>query len=246
MRHVTVMGVPFLHTDQQGFSSLLINRIEGKEKTFVITANPEIVMGANENPELMAYIKQATYVCADGIGVVKAAKILGDELPGRVTGYDTMIALLEAGNEKRFKIYLLGAQKETLDKTVENIGKTYPNVEVVGYHDGFFDWNSSDIPDEIQSLQPDLVFVALGVPRQEKWISEHIDRFSHGVFIGVGGSFDVIAGTVKRAPVFWQKLNLEWLYRLLKQPSRWKRMLALPRFALKVFALKAKGQGIKK
>ncbi|SCY57553.1 WecB/TagA/CpsF family glycosyltransferase [Lysinibacillus fusiformis] len=240
------MGVPFLHISQQGFVDLLVNRIEQQEKTFVVTANPEVVMQANENPTVKGYLNQATYICADGIGVVKAAQILGDSLPERVTGYDTMVKLLEVGQQKRFKIYLLGAQKETIEKTITNIHKNYPNVEVVGYHDGFFDWNNNHIADDIAVLQPDLVFVALGVPRQEKWITENLDKFSKGVFIGVGGSFDVIAGTVKRAPVIWQKLNLEWLYRLLRQPSRFIRMLVLPRFALKVFSLKLRGQGTAK
>ncbi len=208
-----------------------------------MTANPEVVMQANENPTVKGYLNQATYICADGIGVIKAAQILGDSLPERVTGYDTMVKLLEVGQQKHFKVYLLGAQKETIEKTIANIHKDYPNVEVVGYHDGFFDWNTNHIADDIAALQPDLVFVALGVPRQEKWITENLDKFSKGVFIGVGGSFDVIAGTVKRAPVIWQKLNLEWLYRLLRQPSRFIRMLVLPRFALKVFSLKLRGQG---
>lgn len=242
MKHVKIMGVPFLHIDQQNFIQLLTDRVVQKEKTFVITANPEIVMRANEEPKLKNYINEATYICADGIGVVKAAKILGEDLPGRVTGYDTMIGLLNIGQEKRFKVYLLGAQKETLEKTVANIEAQYPNVEIVGHHDGFFDWNNNTIAEEAAALQPDLIFVALGVPRQEQWISENIGKFSHGVFMGIGGSFDVIAGTVKRAPVFWQKLNLEWLYRLLKQPSRWKRMLVLPQFALKVFSMKRKGK----
>ncbi|MGE7986525.1 WecB/TagA/CpsF family glycosyltransferase [Lysinibacillus fusiformis] len=246
MRHVTIMGVPFLHISQQGFVDLLVNRIEQQEKTFVVTANPEVVMQANENPTVKGYLNQATYICADGIGVVKAAQILGDSLPERVTGYDTMVKLLEVGQQKHFKVYLLGAQKETIEKTIANIHKDYPNVEVVGYHDGFFDWNTNHIADDIAALQPDLVFVALGVPRQEKWITENLDKFSKGVFIGVGGSFDVIAGTVKRAPVIWQKLNLEWLYRLLRQPSRFIRMLVLPRFALKVFSLKLRGQGAAK
>ncbi|RHW40193.1 glycosyltransferase [Lysinibacillus yapensis] len=237
------MGIPFLHIDQKGFVSLLTERIQQKEKTFVITANPEVVMKAQEEPQFMEYVKKATYVCADGIGVVKAAQILGDPLPERVTGYDSMVQLLEIGNQKRFKVFLLGAKNETLQKTVENINATYPNVEIVGYQDGYFDWNSNDIADRINETQPDLVFVALGVPRQEKWISENLDKFSHGVFIGVGGSFDVIAGTVKRAPIVWQKLNLEWLYRLLSQPSRFGRMLSLPRFAIQVFKLKGKGQG---
>ncbi|ACA38651.1 Putative N-acetylmannosaminyltransferase [Lysinibacillus sphaericus C3-41] len=211
-----------------------------------MTADPEVVMQANENPTVKGYLNQATYICADGIGVVKAAQILGDSLPERVTGYDTMVKLLEVGQQKRFKVYLLGAQKETIEKTIANIHKNYPNVEVVGYQDGFFDWNNNHIADDIAALQPDLVFVALGVPRQEKWITENLDKFSKGVFIGVGGSFDVIAGTVKRAPVIWQKLNLEWLYRLLRQPSRFIRMLVLPRFALKVFSLKLRGQGTTK
>lgn len=242
MRHVNIMGVPFLHIDQQNFVKLLVERIEQQEKTFVITANPEIVMRANEDEQLMKYIEQATYICADGIGVVKAAKIIGEDLPGRVTGYDTMIELLKIGQQKRFKIYLLGAQKETLEKTIANIEKQYPNVDIVGHHDGFFDWDNNTIAEEAAALKPDLIFVALGVPRQEKWSAENMHKFSKGVFIGIGGSFDVIAGTVKRAPVFWQKLNLEWLYRLLKQPSRFKRMLVLPQFALKVLSMKRKGQ----
>lgn len=242
MKHVTIMGVPFLHINQQNFIELLATRAEKKEKTFVITANPEIVMRANEDQQLKTFINEATYICADGIGVVKAAKILGEDLPGRVTGYDTMVGLLNIGQEKRYKVYLLGAQKETLKKTVENIGKQFPNVDVVGSHDGFFDWDNNTIAEEAAALQPDFIFVALGVPRQERWIAENMGKFPHGVFMGIGGSFDVIAGTVKRAPVIWQKLNLEWLYRLLKQPSRWKRMLVLPQFALKVFSIKRKGR----
>ncbi|WP_341322364.1 WecB/TagA/CpsF family glycosyltransferase [Solibacillus sp. FSL H8-0523] len=246
MKHVNVMDVPFLHIDQQHFIELLTTRAEQKEKTFVITANPEIVMRSTEDATLKQYIKEATYICADGIGVVKAASILGKDLPGRVTGYDTMIGLLENGQQKRFKIYLLGAAKETIEKTVANIHRDYPNVEIVGYHDGFFDWNNNTIAEEAAALEPDFIFVALGVPRQEKWIFENKDKFSHGVFMGIGGSFDVIAGTVQRAPEIWQKLNVEWLYRLAKQPSRWKRMLVLPQFALKVFGMKLKGQGNKK
>lgn len=246
MKQVTIMGVPFLHIDQKGFVSLLENRIQQKEKTFVVTANPEVVMTANENPQVMGYLEKATYICADGIGVVKAAQILGESLPERVTGYDTMVRLLEVGNQKHYKIFLLGAQNDTLKKAVDNIHATYPNVEIVGYEDGYFNWEDNDIAERISQTQPDLVFVALGVPRQEKWISENLDRFTHGVFMGVGGSFDVIAGTVKRAPVLWQKMNLEWLYRLLSQPTRFKRMLALPRFAIKVYQLKGKGQGSNK
>ncbi|WP_246027635.1 WecB/TagA/CpsF family glycosyltransferase [Lysinibacillus antri] len=242
MKYVTIMDIPFLHITQQGFVELLEQRIKQQEKTFVVTANPEVVMKANEDQQIMNYIKKATYVTADGIGVVKAAQILGDSLPERVTGFDTMVKLLERGNQLHYKIYLLGAQNEVLQKAIQKINQDYPNIDIVGHQDGFFDWTKNDIAQQIKETTPDLIFVALGVPRQEKWISENLDQFSHGVFIGVGGSFDALTGTVKRAPVIFQKLNLEWFYRLIKQPSRWKRMLALPLFALKVFKLKATGQ----
>ncbi|PWW31250.1 N-acetylglucosaminyldiphosphoundecaprenol N-acetyl-beta-D-mannosaminyltransferase [Cytobacillus oceanisediminis] len=242
LKFVDILGVPFINITRSEFVKLLDQHIEKEEKAFVVTANPEIVMKAIEEPEYKSLLDRATYITADGIGVVKGAGLLGKPLPERVTGYDTMIDLLALGNEKNFKIYLLGAQQETIEKAVANIGENYPNVEIVGSHNGFFDWDSQEIPNEIQEKKPDLVFVALGVPRQEKWIATNIGRFEKGVFIGVGGSFDVIAGTVERAPEAWQKANLEWLYRLIKQPSRFGRMMALPRFAVKILTQKVKNQ----
>lgn len=242
LKFVDILGVPFINTTRSEFVKLLDGHIEREEKAFVVTANPEIVMKAVEEPEYKGLLDRATYITADGIGVVKGAGLLGKPLPERVTGYDTMMDLLALGNEKKFKIFLLGAQQETIEKAIANIEKDYPNVEIVGSHNGFFDWDSQDIPNEIQEKKPDLVFVALGVPRQEKWIATNISRFEKGVFIGVGGSFDVIAGTVERAPEAWQKANVEWLYRLIKQPSRFGRMMALPRFAVKILTQKVKNQ----
>jgi len=239
-KFVDILGVPFLHTTQQQFVEKLHECVLAERKTFVVTANPEIVMLANEDPSYMEYVQKATYVTADGIGVVKAAKMLNTPLPERVTGYDTMVEVLKKGNEHGYKIYLLGAQEETLVKAVANINEKYPNVQIVGSHNGFFDWEQNSIQEEIKQLEPDFVFVALGVPRQEKWISTNLDQFRKGIFIGVGGSFDVIAGTVPRAPQIWQKLNLEWAYRLMKQPSRIGRMMALPKFVLTVMKKKAK------
>ncbi|MEK6455942.1 WecB/TagA/CpsF family glycosyltransferase [Caldifermentibacillus hisashii] len=241
MRTVTIMNVPFIHINQESFVKLLAERIEKKEKTFVVTANPEILMKANEEPDFMQLIQQATYITADGIGIVKAAKLLNDPLPGRVTGYDTMMQLLKIANEKHYRIYLLGAKRETIDKTVANLHHQFPNIQIVGYHDGYFDWENNTIAKEVAALKPDMTFVALGVPKQEKWIAENYHHFTHGLFMGIGGSFDVIAGTVKRAPEIWQKLNLEWFYRLIKQPTRWRRMLALPRFAGRILLMKVKG-----
>ncbi|MFZ3578289.1 WecB/TagA/CpsF family glycosyltransferase [Virgibacillus sp. DJP39] len=241
MKFVHIMGVPFIHIDQLGFVRLLEERIEQMQRTFVITANPEVVMKAKNESDFMTIIKQANFVTADGIGVVKAAQLLGDPLPGRVTGYDTMMALLESANKKKYKIFLLGGKKETLNKAKSTINAQFPNIDIVGSEDGYFNWEENTIAEQIEQLKPDITFVALGVPRQEKWIYENINRFSQGVFIGVGGSLDVLAGTVQRAPVIWQKMNLEWLYRLLRQPSRWRRMLALPIFAGEIIKQKIKG-----
>ncbi|WP_010094768.1 WecB/TagA/CpsF family glycosyltransferase [Ornithinibacillus scapharcae] len=238
MDKVTIMGVPFLNIDQNGFVELLDNRIQQKQKTFVVTANPEIVMKANEDEKFNSIIQEATYTVADGIGVVKAANILKTPLPGRVTGFDTMVALLHKANENNYKVYLLGAQQEVLTKLIAIIHRDYPNIDLVGSHNGFFDLNDNTIADEVAELKPDMTFVALGAPRQEIWIHQNWDKFEHGLFMGVGGSFDGIAGVVKRAPKIWQKLNLEWLYRLLQQPSRWKRMLVLPKFMFKIMRMK--------
>lgn len=225
-----ILNIPFISLTQTEFIEQLTQHIEAREKAFVITANPEVVMKAKRDAQLMHILTKATYITADGIGIVKAAKKLKQPLPGRVTGYDTTIGLLQKANEKKYKIYLLGASEDTIEKTVNNIEKQYPNIEIVGYHHGFFDLNDQSIANEIKEKQPDITFVALGVPRQEQWIYAQIDKIQHGIFIGVGGTFDVIAGTVKRAPNFWIKLNLEWFYRLIKQPSRFIRMLDLPKF----------------
>ena len=242
LNKIDILGIPFVQTTQKEFVDELDKHMEREEKVFVVTANPEIAMKAIEDEEYRAVIDQATYITADGIGVVKAAGLLGTPLTERVTGYDSMMALLPIAEKKQYRIYLLGGQQETLDMAIANIKRDYPNINIVGQHNGFFNWENNDLQQEMIDKKPDLVFVALGVPRQENWIAQNLPSFDKGVFIGVGGSFDVIAGTVKRAPDFWQKVNLEWLYRLLKQPSRWKRMLALPRFGMKVLKVKVTGK----
>lgn len=243
LEHVDILGVPFVRATRSQFVDQLHNHIKSEQKAFVITANPEIVMKANDEPEYMKVVQDATYVTADGIGVVKAAQLLRTPLPERVAGYDTMLDLLELANTNQYRVYLLGAQQETLDMAVRKIEEDYPRLKIAGSHNGFFDWKSGAIKQEIAKARPDLIFVALGVPRQENWIAQNISSFDKGVFIGVGGSFDVIAGTVKRAPVVWQKANLEWFYRLLKQPSRIGRMMALPKFAFKIMSQKVKKIG---
>lgn len=240
-QHVSILGVNFYKSTMDEMTKLLTNSMEEKRKAFVVTANPEIVMYAREDDEYKKLLDQASYIVPDGIGVVKAAQILGDPLPERVPGYDLMHQLLINANNNNKRLYMLGAQQEVIEKAVDTVKTDYPKIDLVGWHNGFFDWEDDTLSKQIKELEPDLILVALGVPRQERWIATHYDQFDKGVFIGVGGSFDVLAGTMQRAPEIWQKLNVEWLYRLMKQPSRWRRMLALPHFALKVFGQKLKG-----
>lgn len=239
-RKVTILGVDFIHITLEKMVEKCDQHVKEAQKAFLVTANPEIVLYAHQNQDYRKVIDKANYITADGIGVVKAAQLLGEPLPERVTGFDLFIRLLEISNKHQYSVYLLGAKQEVLDKAKENIRLTYPNVNIVGSHNGFFDWQDPTIENEIKAKKPDFVFVALGFPRQEQWISQKIDQFNQGVFVGIGGSFDVLAGEVKRAPEIWQKLNVEWLYRLLKQPTRWRRMLALPKFALKIISQKVK------
>ncbi|WP_018922036.1 WecB/TagA/CpsF family glycosyltransferase [Salsuginibacillus kocurii] len=232
--NVNILDLPFEHTTTEGMVETLANHANQEEKAFVVTANPEIALAAYKSEEKRALLNNATYITADGIGIVKAAIWTGQSLPERVTGFDLFMRLLERANENKQSIYLLGAKEHVIEKAATEIKRRYPEVRVVGYHHGYFDWNDRTIEEEIQALQPDYVFLALGFPRQERWVSERFESFQKGIFMGIGGSFDVLAGEVKRAPVFWQKINLEWLYRLLQQPSRWKRMLAIPVFVAAV------------
>ncbi len=238
---VEILNVPFINTTLNDFTNQLLNEHTLKsKKAFIVTANPEIVMYANQDSDYMKILNKADYITPDGIGIVKAANKLGKPLPERVTGFDLMKDLLEKADEYQMSVYLLGAKHEVIEEAKVNIEKTYPNLKIVGYHDGYFDWETNKVADEIDALKPDFVFVALGVPRQEKWISQNIDRFQKGVFMGVGGCFDVWAGAVKRAPEFWQKVHLEWFYRLINQPSRLGRMMAIPKFMMKINKQKAK------
>ncbi len=231
---VRILGIDFINKPFHEVAGLLEQYVDNNEKAFIVTANPEIVMYADEHPEYKSMIQAADFVVPDGIGIVIASKILNTPIQERVAGFDLMIRLLELGNEKKWRIYLLGGKQETNKKAVANIASRYPKLQIAGSHHGFFDWTDETVTNEIKAANPDIVFAALGFPKQEKWIAQKLPYFSKGLFIGVGGSIDVLAGEVKRAPLFWRKLNLEWFYRLLKQPTRWKRMLALPRFLVKI------------
>jgi N-acetylglucosaminyldiphosphoundecaprenol N-acetyl-beta-D-mannosaminyltransferase len=233
-QHVNILGVNFINIRFEEMAEELAERVGNEQKAFVVTANPEIVMYADAHQRYKNILDSADYVVADGTGIVLASRLLNTPLKERVTGFDLTISLLQKADQNNWSVYLLGGRPEVNAKAAENIKVTYPGLKLAGHKHGFFDWKDSGVIDDIQRTKPDIVLVALGFPKQEQWISLYQDRFEKGVFIGVGGTIDILAGKAKRAPVIWRKLNMEWLYRLLKQPSRWRRMLALPRFVGKV------------
>lgn len=205
----------------------------------IVTANPEIIYASNYNPELLGIVNHAALVTADGTGVVWASGQLGRHLQERVTGIDLVYKICEKAPQKGWKLFILGSAPGVADAAADNIRKMYPGVEIVGTQHGYFKPEEEpEIVEIIKKSTPDVLFVALGAPKQEFWISKHMDELQVPVMLGIGGSMDVLSGNVKRAPEIWQKMNLEWLYRLLSQPSRWKRMLNLPKFAVEVLKQK--------
>ena len=210
--------------DKESFFKVLENNLVNNNKMFIVTANPETFMKADSISEFdKALMKPDTTIVPDGIGVVKAANYIGiTEINERITGVDISYKLLELANKYSKSIYLLGASKDVIELTVKNINKEYPKVNILGYSDGYVD-NKDDIFKRIKNISPDIVLVALGVPKQELLIAKHYDSFSKGIFVGVGGTFDVISGTKKRAPQIIQKLNIEWLYRIIGNKERIKR-----------------------
>ncbi|WP_254777171.1 WecB/TagA/CpsF family glycosyltransferase [Paenibacillus sp. yr247] len=212
------MGIPVPKITMEDTVHIIDQVItEKKAELFhVVTLNPEITMSCQHDPLLRSIIDEAGHLTADGAGIVMVSRLKGNPLPERVTGCDLLINLLEIGNRNNWSFYFLGANEMTSKKAAEVISMTYPNISVLGRQQGFFDQRDEvQIAEEIATLSPDVLVVALGAPKAEFWIHKFKNKLNVRVAIGVGGSLDIIAGTVKRAPVIWQRLNVEWLYRLI-------------------------------
>lgn len=235
MVKVNVLGVSFDQKTFSQFQHAFVTRIKQHQSTLVVTANPEMVMAANENPLFMKILqKDADFITADGIGIVQAAKMLRTPLPERVTGYDLFTWLLKLADQRHLRVYLIGARPVVLHAVQAKIAKELPDLQLVGAEDGYFHEDLDLVARRIQHTKPDLVFAALGSPRQEQLLALLRRAATPALMMGVGGSFDVFSGKVKRAPAAFQATHLEWFYRLLKQPKRFKRILVLPRFVLRV------------
>lgn len=189
-------------------------------KMFVVTANPEILMHAERETDLRAMLlDESVSICPDGVSVVKAMRSLGLPAAERITGVDLAERLLARAGETGKRVYLLGAKEEVVSALTEKLRRQYPAV-TVAYHNGYDGDKDRIFSEEIVPFAPDLVLAALGVPAQERLIYRHFSAFEKGVFMGVGGSFDVLSGSKKRAPALFVKTNTEWLYRIAREPRR--------------------------
>lgn len=209
--------------EKNKYFKLLENDLRHEHKRFIITVNPETLMLSEKDNELKEILdsKEFSFV-PDGIAVIKAARKVGISISERITGIDIAEYLLKLANENKYSIYLYGAKEEVIESLISKIKKEYNNINIMGYSNGYVK-NKDKVMEEILKLKPDICMVALGIPHQEKIIYKYINKFKKGIFIGVGGSFDVLSGYKKRAPKIFIKLNIEWLYRIVKEPKRLKR-----------------------
>ena len=208
---------------EESFYKMLNKNLKSNKKMFIVTANPETFMMSENDEEMKKLLlDRDTILVPDGIGIVKAARMINYDVKERITGIDIANKLLELGDKQKKTIYLFGSKQEVIDSMKNVIKEKYSNLTVVGATNGY-EKDKDKVFEKIAKQKPDIVLVALGIPAQEKLIYKHLDKFDKGIFVGVGGSFDVISGHKKRAPKIFIKLNLEWLYRIIKEPKRLKR-----------------------
>ncbi len=236
-----VLGVRFddLELEQAVQEGLAL--ASGPDCRYVVTPNAEIVWMARRTPELQDLLNGAALVLPDGIGVVYASRILKRPLHQRIAGVDFAAALMEKMPERGFKLFLLGAKPGVAERAAGRLREKYPGLLICGTRDGYFR-EEDPVVEEINASGADVVFVCLGAPKQERWMAENRAKLCAHLLIGLGGSLDVFAGLVNRAPRIWQRLGLEWLYRLLQEPRRIGRMSRLPLFLLAAVGARLRGE----
>lgn len=213
-----------------------VNYVNEFNKIHIISGNPEVLYtGLNNKVLFENFTSKDSFIIPDGVGVQIASKILKTPVKEKIAGIDLMKEIINKASLENKSIYLLGTTDENLKACVANLVIKYPGINITGYKNGFFDINNPiEIINEIKEKKPHAIFVAMGCPRQEEFIVRYMDELPCKIFMGVGGSFDVIAEKVNRAPKWMIKLGLEWLYRVLKEPWRIKRLGSIPKFLLLV------------
>lgn len=236
-----ILGVAFDNVTLDEAVDKAVALLEQDGPHLAATPNPEIIQCARKDPEFSQVLAQADLVLPDGIGVIYAARILGRPLKGRVPGIDFASALMDRMAQSGKRLFLLGAKPGVAEMAAARLAGDHPGLIICGTHDGYFK-EDGPVIEAIRAARADVVFVCLGFPKQEKWAAAHGAATGAKLLIGLGGSLDVFAGQVERAPERFQKLGLEWLYRLYKEPSRITRMIKLPLILFQAAGARLKGQ----
>ena len=239
---INILGISFDDLTREEAKEAGAALLHSPDFHYVVTPNPEFILAADKDLEFQKILNRADLALPDGIGVIYSAKILGTPLKGRVTGFDFACDMLDVLDEMGGRLYLLGAKPGVAEEAGRRILETHPNIVLCGTHDGYFQ-DSDPVAREVAQAQPDLLFVCLGAPKQEKWISRFGLLTGARLAIGLGGALDVFAGNVERAPEQWQKAGLEWAYRLKKEPKRIGRMAKLPLVLVKAAKRRVLGRG---
>ena len=218
---VEVLGVPVDPWTMEQTVEATDALIKEGRFAHLIGVNADKLLQMYDDPEMDACVRHCEVVNADGASLVMAAKKLGVSLPGRVAGIDLMWELCGLAEREKHRVYLLGAKAEVVSKTVEVLAKRYPGMAIAGHRDGYFGDDEFDaVVAEVEQTKPDIVFIGITSPKKERLIERFRELGAKGVFVGVGGSFDVVSGNIPRAPIWMQRANLEWLFRMMQEPRR--------------------------
>ena len=233
---VEVVGIKIDNVNMDEAAALMEEFLETDRCSKVFTPNSEILLTAVRDREFESVLNSGHLVVPDGIGVVIASRFYGTPLKERVAGFDLMMRLMDMADSRGGSVYLLGGREGVAEEAAIKLTESYGNLKIAGTRNGYFEEDSeNNIVNEINNSKADILLAALGAPKQEKFIYKHSDKLKVKVAMGVGGSLDVLAGKVKRAPEFYQKAGLEWFYRLVKEPRRITRVLRIPKFIALAF-----------
>lgn len=243
MKNRSIYGINIDNLSFEEAVERIEDYLKGDRTNVIYTPNTEIIMQAKDDEGLKELINKGDMVTADGIGLIYAGRIKKKPIKERVTGYDLSMSMLNIADDKGYSLYLLGGKPGVAEIASENVKAKYKNIRLAGYHHGYFPGSHNGKPGSPEEMElirhineknPDIIFVGLGFPGQENWINSQRDKLKARVIIGNGGVIDILAGNAKRAPDIFIKLGLEWFYRLIKEPSRIKRQIVLPKFILNV------------
>lgn len=234
MNRVNVLGVGIDNLTLSEAVDKALSLISEHRCAYMVTPNPEIVMAAWDDPKVSKAIENADLVIPDGVGVMQAARILGTPLREHMPGIDAATEIIKRLASRGGSVFLYGARPGVAEKAAERMKQRFPGLVICGTNDGYGN-DDGAVVSKINAAKPDFVMVCLGVPKQELWMAKHAAKLDAGLMAGLGGTIDVFSGQVKRAPLIWQKLKLEWLYRCFEEPKRFRKVKRIPQFIIKAW-----------